>query len=328
MKAACDGSSASAPEGRTGFRMVLNTMFSSPQAWLLLAQDRGYLAEAGIALDLVAGEGAYTAAGRMANEDFDLGYGDINALIELAARRPDSAPTGIMMMFHASPSAIAVKAEGPIRCPADLIGRTIIGHDTDVALRTFGAFCLRAGIDPERVTCRALPGGLHDLARALLDTPGLDGMFGYVSTVRAALAVADMDADAALRFIKFADHAPELFGSCLMASRRMVRERPETLAALVEALRRGMRDMLADPAAAIDAVLRRRPDASRAAEALRLETTLEIEMAALARLDFTGGADMARLGRSIDLMARAERLPRAPRADEVFTHRFLAPSPQ
>jgi len=312
-----------AAKGRKTFRMVLNTLFSSPQAWLLLAQDRGYLDEAGIALDLTPGEGAYAAAGRMAAEGFDLGYGDINALIELAAHRPAAAPIGILMLFHASPSAIAVKIDGPIRRPADLAGRTIIGHDTDVALQTFGAFCLSAGIDPSRVTSRVAPGSLAELARTLLDTPDIDGMFGYVSTIRAALAALGVDANTILRFMPFADHAPELFGSCLMASRRLVEREPEALAALVRALRRGVDDMLADPEAALDAVLRRRPDASRDAEALRLRTTLAIEMAALTRPGFTGGVDEARLIASIDLIARSRRLPRIPHANEIFTNRFL-----
>ncbi|MCU0963590.1 MAG: hypothetical protein MUF08_00705 [Burkholderiaceae bacterium] len=37
--------------------MLLNTGFSSPQAWLWLATARGYLAEEGIALDLTQGAG-------------------------------------------------------------------------------------------------------------------------------------------------------------------------------------------------------------------------------------------------------------------------------
>jgi NitT/TauT family transport system substrate-binding protein len=70
--------------------MLLNTGFSSPQAWLWLAMARGYLAAEGIALDLTPGAGAYTAAQRMVDGPFDLAYGDVNALIEVCARRPDA----------------------------------------------------------------------------------------------------------------------------------------------------------------------------------------------------------------------------------------------
>lgn len=312
-------------KGPKTFRMVLNTSFSSPQAWLLLAQDRGYLDEAGIALELTAGEGAYTAPSRMAAQGFDLGYGDINALIVLAASGSDLAPIGIQMMFGASPSAIAVKADGPVGGPADLPGRTIIGHDTDVALRTFGAFCLRAGVDRSRVTCREMHGDLHALIVAMLESDGVDGVFGYVSTIRSALAAKGVDDRATLRFIPYADHVPELYGSCVMASPRMLEEEGAALAAIVRAFGRGILDMRADPQAAIDAVARRRPDIPRAAERLRLRTTLEIEMATLPHPASPGEVDLARLTSAIALIVESQGLPATPRADRIFTNRFLAP---
>ena len=46
-----------AQQPRVRLRMLLNTGFSSPQAWLWLAQARGYLAEEGVALDLTPGGG-------------------------------------------------------------------------------------------------------------------------------------------------------------------------------------------------------------------------------------------------------------------------------
>ena len=76
------------------FNLVLNTSYSGPQAWLLLAQDKGYLAAEGIELVFTQGSGAYTAAPRMASSGFDFGYGDINSLIEVAASTPDKAPVG------------------------------------------------------------------------------------------------------------------------------------------------------------------------------------------------------------------------------------------
>lgn len=305
------------------FRMLLNTSYSSPQAWLLLAHDRGYLDEAGIALDLTTGAGAYPAASRMAAEGFDLGYGDINALVELAAAGTADTPVGVLMLFDASPSVIAVKAGGPIHRPADLAGRTIIGHDTDVALRTFGAFCLKAGVDAATVTIETPEGGLSALVGAMQASDRIDGVFGYASTIRAALAAEGVDADTALRFVNYADHAPELYGSCVMASRRMIHDHPDALAACLHAFRRGLRDMLADPDAAIDAVARRRPDMSRAAEMLRLRTTLAVEMASASPARLPGRVDEARLARAIELLVRGQGLAATPAPNTIFSNRFL-----
>ncbi|MGL4241898.1 MAG: ABC transporter substrate-binding protein, partial [Beijerinckiaceae bacterium] len=99
------------------FRMLLNTSVSGPQAWFYLAQDRGYLAEEGIEIAFTPGAGAYTAAPRMHELDFDFGYGDVTSLIEVAAAHPGAAPVGVYAMFNASPSTIAVSAAGPVRTP-------------------------------------------------------------------------------------------------------------------------------------------------------------------------------------------------------------------
>ena len=76
---------------QTPVRMLLNSGYSSVNAWFCLADDRGYLKAAGLELTFTAGRGAYTAAGRTADEGFDIGYGDVNALVELVATAPDRA---------------------------------------------------------------------------------------------------------------------------------------------------------------------------------------------------------------------------------------------
>ena len=95
--------------------MLLNTGFSSPQGWLWLALARGYLAAEGIELELTPGAGAFTAAPRSVDGNFDLAYGDVNALIEVCARRPEAAPRGVYMMFNASPSCVLVAADEVMR---------------------------------------------------------------------------------------------------------------------------------------------------------------------------------------------------------------------
>lgn len=54
-------------------KLLLNTSFSGPQAWFLLAEDLGYFRREGIELDMTTGAGAYTAAPRFAGGSFDFG---------------------------------------------------------------------------------------------------------------------------------------------------------------------------------------------------------------------------------------------------------------
>jgi NitT/TauT family transport system substrate-binding protein len=63
--------------------MMLNAPISGPQAWLLLAIRRGYVADAGIELELIPGTGAYNAAPEHVRLGCDVSYGDIHALAEV-----------------------------------------------------------------------------------------------------------------------------------------------------------------------------------------------------------------------------------------------------
>ena len=304
-------------------RMLLNTGYSGPQAWLLLAQANGHLAREGIELDLTTGAGAYTAAPRMIDGNFDLAYGDVNSLIEEVARRPAAAPLGVYMLFSASPSAVAVRADGALRTPRDLEGQTLVGHASDVALRSFGAFCAHNGVDRSRVNVTTAYGGMRGLIESVL-TNEVQGAFGYVSTFAGALAAAQPPLFEKVRFLKYADWVPDLYGSVLMASRALLRDNPTLVSRVVRALNRGLADMLRDIDAGIEAVARVAPDVDRGAEKLRLLTTLRIEMnhPDVQRLGI-GDLDDARLGRAIALMAKGTALTRVPLVREVFVRDHL-----
>ena len=311
---------------RKPLRMLLNTSYSGPQAWMLLARDNGHLAREGIEIDFTQGAGAYTAAPRMIDGDFDLAYGDVNSLIEEIARRPNAAPTGVFMLFNASPSAIAVRADGPIRRPKDLEGASITGHDTDVALRTFGAFCQHAGVDASRVKVNTSWSGMRGMLEDVIEAKAPLGAFGYMSTFTGAVATANPGLLERVRFLKYADHAPDLYGSVLMASRRLLHADPGRVAGVVRAFNRGLNDLLHDIDSGIAAVARQASGIDPTAEKRRLQTTFGLEMAhAEGRRLGIGDVDDARLTRAIALMASSAKLPRIPATREVFLRDHLPP---
>jgi NitT/TauT family transport system substrate-binding protein len=308
------------------FRMVLNTSFSGPQSFLLLAQDRGYLAEEGVEIEFTQGGGAYTAAPRMFAADFDFGYGDINSLIEVAAEHPQKAPVGIFAVFNASPSTIALSANGPIQKPKDLEGKTLLGHSSDVALKTFPAFCKVNGVDASKITIRTFGGGMRAQVDTMLGADNVHGVFGYVSTIAAAMAEGGRDLNDRIRHLRFAEHVPDLYGSTLMVSRKVLTENREMVSGVVRAFNRGLVAAVQSPEAGIDAVMRRANWSERPAELLRLKTTYKIEMAHPdGKRIGIGAVDNARLTRAIALIAETNRLKRRPALDEIFMADFLPP---
>jgi len=312
-------------------KVLLNTGFSSPQAWLWHALAAGYFAAEGIELELTPGGGAYTAAPRLAAQGFDFAYGDINALIETCARRSEPGPRAVYMMFNASPSCVVVDAEGPIRHPRQLLGKRLIGHDSDVGLRTFGAVCHAQGMQLAQMDVSSAWAGMSGMVEDVL-AGRAGGAFGYESTFTGALVASNPGLLNRVRFLRFVDWAPDLYGSALMASPAMLREEPDIVRRMVRAVNRGVQDMLNQPDVAFESVLRAHPGLSRHAEHARLKATLALEMNPALPTGHSptglGEADMARLQRSIGAMVQGNQLPRTPTADEVFTADHLPPLAQ
>lgn len=312
----------------TPVRLLLNAPFSGANAFFALADARGLFRQAGLAMDFTPGRGAYSAAGRLLSEDFDAAYGDLNALIEIAALHPgDDVPLAVLVAHQHSPCSITVARAGPIHGPADLAGRTLVGHGIDVALRTFGAYGRSAGLARNAVTVETAEAAMADLLQGMLAGQA-DGVFGYVTTHTAALAGAGLSVPDTVRFLPYREVCPALYGSALMLARRFIATQPEAARQLVQTLGRAILAAQAEPEAAIDAVLARNPQASRAIEAQRWQGTLLGDMGGSASWpQGLGDVDDQRLRAAIRCLSDASGWARTPAVSQVFSRRFLAGAP-
>lgn len=303
--------------------LLMNSGFTGANAWLPLADDLGYFRDEGIEIEFIDGKGAFTAAGRMAEEGYDVGYGDFQALIEAAALDPKTSPIGVYVVMDNSPSVIAVSADSDIRTPADVAGRKMTAHPTDVGLNTFEQFASKAGIDPRSITAKGLDADWDELLR-LLKAGETDGLFGYISTISAAVRLEGQEVGSEIRFLEFKDVVPELYGSVLMVSPDFAKSHPEAARGVVSAVNRGILAAACDPDAAIGALVKRDPERDRDVERLRLVETIREDMGGKEKLAAgLGEFDAARVENLLKLTAETRNLPRMPAVDEVISADFL-----
>src|SRR6218665_2527443 len=104
---------AAAAQAETNIKLVLNWKYQGPQGLLFLAEDKGYFKEECLNVTMDQGNGSGAAVPLVANGAYDMGFGDINALIELAAKKPEEAPIAVYVMYNRPPFTIAVKADSP-----------------------------------------------------------------------------------------------------------------------------------------------------------------------------------------------------------------------
>jgi NitT/TauT family transport system substrate-binding protein len=308
---------------QTKLKLVLNWKYQGPQGMFFLAEDRGYYKAEGLEVTLDQGNGSGAAVPLVANGTYDVGFGDINALIELAAKKPDDAPIAVYVMFNQPPFTVAVKADSPVKSPKDFEGKTLGGAANDGALKLFPALCKLAKIDCSKVNITNMQPNLRE---QMLMQGQVDGVFGYVNTIRFSAKLMGVE-DKQLRYINYGDYGMDLYSNAIIVSKKLAKEKPEAVRGLVRAINRGLLDSLKDIDASVAAVAKREPLIKVPVERERFEATLKDEMnhPEIAKIGL-GNVDMARLKTSIDILVDANGLPRTPSVDEIFTPAFLPPA--
>ncbi len=108
----------------TNIKFTLDFSFQGPQAPFFLAAEKGYYAAEGINLTaLDAGRGSSDTVNRVASGAYDIGFGDLNALIEFNAKNPGKEIPAVMMLYDQAPFAIITLKDKGISKPTDLAGR-------------------------------------------------------------------------------------------------------------------------------------------------------------------------------------------------------------
>lgn len=304
-------------------KMILNWRYQGPQSWFFQAQDMGFLRAEGVELDIDQGEGSAAAITKVATGAYDVGFGDMNALIDLVSKNPADAPIAVYAMFNNPPFTIAVKADGPIKTVKDLEGKTIGGPANDAALKLFPAFAKLAGIDASKVTVTNMQPNLRE---QMLQRGQVDGVFGFVNTITFSARLAGIDAEKDFRFLNYVNHGMDLYSNTLVVSRKLARDNPKAVSGIVRAFNRGLAETLKDLDKAVDAVASREPLIKKDVEKARLIATLKAEMShPEAQTLGIGNVDDARFTRGIAIVAESNQLPRVPAPEEIFTRQFLPP---
>lgn len=255
----------------TALKFQLDWRFEGPSALFLVPAAKGYFKDAKLDVTIDAGNGSGGTVTRVASGSYDIGFADLAALMEFHANNPDAAnkPVAVMMVYNNTPASVMVLKKSGIKKPADLAGKKLGAPVFDAGRRAFPIFQKANGISNVQWTAMDPP-----LRETMLARGEVDAITGFTFTSLLNLEARGVKAEDVV-VMPYADNGVKLYGNVIIASPKLIKENPAALKAFLAAFTKGVKDVIANPDAAIDAVKARDGIINVAMEQRRLKMAID-----------------------------------------------------
>jgi NitT/TauT family transport system substrate-binding protein len=301
-------------------KFALDFTIQGPQGMFLLANEKNYLQTEGIAMTIDRGFGSGDTVQKVAAGTYDMGFGDINSVIEFNARNPGKEVIGVAMIYNTPPHAImSIKGKG-INSPKDLAGKTLAAPAGDAARRLFPVYAKAIGIDASKVNFVNVDAPLREPTLARGQADAITGFeFTSVLNLKAA-SIKEED----VNVFMYSDFLPNLYGNAVIVTREYASKNPDTVKAVLRAFTKSWKDTIAKPDEAVAAILKRDPLLNPGLEKERLLRVLKrnIYVRDVELFGF-GAVRKDRIGGAIKLISEAFGLPVKLTVDKVFSEAYL-----
>ena len=237
----------------TPIKFQLDWRFEGPSALFLTPVAKGYYKDAKLDVTVDAGNGSGGAVTRVASGAYDMGFADLAALMEFHANNPDAPnkPVAVMMVYNNTPASVMALKKSGIKTPKDLNGKKLGAPVFDAGRKAFPVFAKANGVTGFQWTSMDPP-----LRETMLARGDVDAITGFTFTSLLNLEARGVKA-ADVVVMPYPDFGVKLYGNAVIASPKLIKERPEVIKAFLLATAKGMKDTMAKPAEAIEFVKQR-----------------------------------------------------------------------
>lgn len=279
-----------------------------------LGVERGYYKAEGIDLEIGEGQGSGRAVQIIAAKGDTFGLSDGASIINGVTKgAPIKAVMGIM---NTTPFAVIARADAGIKEMKDFEGKTIAATTGEAGLTILPALLKNAKIDPNKVNFLRVDGPtkivavLEKRAEALLggseNQPFILEQRGVASTV-----------------FNYADYGVNTMGLAIHVHADTLKDKPKMVEGFVRATRKAFEEAEKDPAAAIAAGLKVKPDMDRDMALKQLQAGLKLVRSKAAPTAAVGYMAPADWTMTLDLMKEFQDLKTEMTASNFFTNDLL-----
>jgi NitT/TauT family transport system substrate-binding protein len=255
----------------TPIKFQLDWRFEGPAALFLVPEAKGYFKAEKLAVTVDAGNGSGGTVTRVASGAYDMGFADLAALMEFQANNPTvpNKPVAVMMVYNNTPAAVLALKKSGIRTPADLNGKKLGAPVFDAGRKAWPIFAKANNIG--NVSWTAMDPTLRE---TMLVRGDIDAITGFSFTSLLNLEARGVKADDIV-VLPYPNYGVKLYGNAIIVSENFLKKNPEAVKAFLRAFTKGVKDVIADPKAAIATLKAKDGLVDAALEERRLKLALD-----------------------------------------------------
>jgi NitT/TauT family transport system substrate-binding protein len=304
-------------------KLVLDWQIQGPQAPFITAKATGAFTSQGLDVTIDRGTGSQKTIELVATGTYDVGYGDVNSMIEYNVKNPQTPLIAVAMVLNAPPFALLSLRRYGIREPKDLKGASIGAPAGDAPRRLWPIFAKHVGVPVDSVSWTNMAPPLREPALVKGDVKAISGFYftGFLNLTE-NLKVPESDVVA----FRYSEHGIDLYGNAVIVRVDWLKVHEDTMRRFLVALNAGFKATLKDPKGAIAHIKAAEPLSNEATELKRLQLAISTNMVNdEVKKNGLLAIDPERMQRAIEQMVVAFELPSKPTVAQVFTGAYLPP---
>jgi NitT/TauT family transport system substrate-binding protein len=307
---------------QTKLRFTLDWIPGSTHSAFFVALQKGYYKAEGLDVSIDRGKGSAEVVRQLASDTYDMGFPDINVVMDFNSKNPEQAFPVLMSGYDEAPAAIMFLKSSGITEPKQLNGKKIGSAANDSTFKLLPLFASQTGIDMASLQIQNIEPSLREVLLAQGKVDAVPGQVFNSTLELQAKGVKESD----IGSFMYKDYGLELYSNSVAASPRFLKEHPDAVKGFLRATIKGLQDVAKDPELGVQAALTFEPLLNADTERQRLRAAMDCcILTANVRKNGFGDVDPERLRKVIGIIAKAYNLPREPSAAEVFDASYLPP---
>jgi NitT/TauT family transport system substrate-binding protein len=288
-------------------------------AWAYLGIDKGYFTEQGLNVTVARGTGGYSTAQNVDQGRYTIGVQiDLGSLVALRQQGP-SDTRGVMILDAMSPFGLQSFADKPVATPRDFEGKTIGIQPGSIDSLFFPAFCRANGCDISKVNVVDLAGDVY--VPSFLQGK-VDIISGYYDGLYPPVRQAAEKQGKQLTAVWARDFGMDAYRPLLIASGKAIKEQPDVVRRFVAVAKRAYDEMAADPAVAVEAMLKLQPELDRAVALEQARNHVELAKDETTLVRGLGCANPDKLRRTAEYFNNLYQVANPVAAEQLYTAEF------